>query len=62
MKRPPTLAAFGIVCAVATLSVGSPAIAAPKQTLILERTVLVTRHGIRAPLDGEVPPGTRTGG
>ncbi|RZM24457.1 MAG: hypothetical protein EOP67_46540, partial [Sphingomonas sp.] len=56
-----TPAAVGIVCAAATLLAGSPAIAAPKRTLMLEHAVLVMRHGIRAPLDGEVPPGTRTG-
>jgi 4-phytase/acid phosphatase len=28
--------------------------------LVTERAVLVMRHGIRAPLDGEVPEGTRT--
>nr|WP_315380527.1 histidine-type phosphatase [uncultured Sphingomonas sp.] len=34
---------------------GSPA--SPK----VERLVLLMRHGVRAPLDGEVPPATRTG-
>lgn len=29
--------------------------------LVLERVVMVMRHGIRAPLAGEVPDGTRTG-
>ncbi|WP_139198018.1 histidine-type phosphatase [Sphingomonas gellani] len=29
--------------------------------LVLERAVLVMRHGIRAPLNGEVPEGTRSG-
>lgn len=29
-------------------------------TLVVDRAVLVMRHGIRAPLEGEVPTGTRT--
>ncbi|MES3152009.1 histidine-type phosphatase [Sphingomonas faeni] len=43
------------------LLLGPAAMAAPRQTLVVERAVLVMRHGIRAPLDGEVPKGTRTG-
>ena len=34
--------------------------AAAKAPLVVERAVLVMRHGIRAPLAGEVPAGTRT--
>lgn len=35
--------------------------AAPPKTQRIERLVLLMRHGVRAPLGGEVPPGTRTG-
>jgi 4-phytase / acid phosphatase len=35
--------------------------AAPRPRLVAERAVLVMRHGVRAPLAGEVPDGTRTG-
>ncbi len=52
---------FGALCAVAGLLIGSIASAAPKRVLVVERAVLVMRHGIRAPLDGEVPLDTRTG-
>ncbi|RKE42799.1 histidine-type phosphatase [Sphingomonas sp. PP-CC-1A-547] len=52
---------FGTLCAVAALLIGSIASAAPKRVLVVERAVLVMRHGIRAPLDGEVPLDTRTG-
>jgi 4-phytase/acid phosphatase len=52
--------ALGILCAVSGLLVGSIAIAAPKRVLVVERAVLVMRHGIRAPLNGEVPLDTRT--
>ena len=52
---------FGPLCAVAALLIGSIASAAPKRVLVVERAVLVMRHGIRAPLDGEVPLDTRTG-
>jgi len=52
---------FGTLCAVAALLIGSIAGAAPKRVLVVERAVLVMRHGIRAPLDGEVPLDTRTG-
>jgi len=40
-----------------------PAIAqaAPPKTPHVERLVLLMRHGVRAPLGGEVPPTTRTG-
>lgn len=31
-----------------------------RDTLRLERTVMLMRHGVRTPLDGEVPDGTRT--
>lgn len=53
--------ALGIVCAFAGLLVGSTTSAAPKRVLVVEWAVLVMRHGIRAPLDGEVPLETRTG-
>ena len=52
---------FGTQCAIAALLIGSIAGAAPKRVLVVERAVLVMRHGIRAPLDGEVPLDTRTG-
>ncbi len=52
---------FGALGAVAALLIGSIASAAPKRVLVVERAVLVMRHGIRAPLDGEVPLDTRTG-
>jgi len=52
---------FGTVCAIAALLIGTIAGAAPKRVLVVERAVLVMRHGIRAPLDGEVPLDTRTG-
>ncbi|MEG3165253.1 histidine-type phosphatase [Sphingomonas sp. PB2P19] len=59
-SRSGRVALAGILGA-AWVLVGSIAVAAPKQTLVVERAVLVMRHGIRAPLDGEVPAGTRTG-
>ncbi|MDT8758086.1 histidine-type phosphatase [Sphingomonas psychrotolerans] len=40
----------------------APAEARPRPTLVAERAVLVMRHGIRAPLPGEVPEATRTRG
>ncbi|WP_380780619.1 histidine-type phosphatase [Sphingomonas sp. R86520] len=49
------------LCAAAGLLVGPFAVAAPKRVLVIERAVLVMRHGIRAPLDGEVLADTRTG-
>lgn len=55
------LVALGGICAAAALLVGPIAAAAPKQTLVVEQAVLVMRHGIRAPLDGEVPLNTRSG-
>lgn len=48
----------GLLAALALL-VPAAAHAAPRD-LVTERAVLVMRHGIRAPLDGEVPEGTRT--
>jgi 4-phytase/acid phosphatase len=51
-----TSSALGILCAVGGLLVGPMAVAARERTLVVERAVLVMRHGIRAPLDGEVPP------
>jgi 4-phytase/acid phosphatase len=48
-----------LVCAAAGLF-GGAADAAPRRTLVVDRAVLVMRHGIRAPLPGEVPEGTRT--
>lgn len=35
--------------------------AAPQSSPRVERLVLLMRHGVRSPLDGEVPPATRTG-
>ncbi|WP_442678245.1 histidine-type phosphatase [Sphingomonas sp. ASY06-1R] len=43
---------------------GASVAAAPpraRPTLVVDRVVMVMRHGIRAPLEGEVPDGTRTG-
>jgi 4-phytase/acid phosphatase len=44
----------------AAISSGAAAVATPRADLIVERAVLVMRHGIRAPLEGEVPKDTRT--
>jgi 4-phytase / acid phosphatase len=43
------------------VALAGSASAAPRPRLAVERAVLVMRHGIRAPLAGEVPDGTRTG-
>jgi 4-phytase/acid phosphatase len=52
----------GIAAAIVAALLGtSAADARPARQLIVERAVLVMRHGIRAPLPGEVPEGTRTG-
>lgn len=56
----PSLRAVCGICAVAVLLIAPNAAATPKPALIVERAVLVMRHGIRAPLDGEIPLGTRT--
>lgn len=49
------------LCAAAALLVSpNAAVAGPKRAMVVQRAVLVMRHGIRAPLDGEVPAGTRT--
>jgi 4-phytase/acid phosphatase len=53
--------AFGALLCAATASSGIAANRAPHGVLVVERAVLVMRHGIRAPLDGEVPASTRTG-
>ncbi|MGN5373380.1 histidine-type phosphatase [Sphingomonas hankookensis] len=37
-----------------------PADAATKPDIVVDQAIVVMRHGIRAPLDGEVPEGTRT--
>ncbi|MET3723654.1 histidine-type phosphatase [Sphingomonas trueperi] len=47
------LAALGLLPALAQATTPKP----PQ----VERLVLLMRHGVRAPLDGEVPPATRTG-
>ena len=60
MLRLPVLAVVAVLAG-SIVPAGQPAVAAPTRGLVLERAVLVMRHGIRAPLDGEVPPGTRTG-
>ncbi len=53
--------------AIATaVTLATPAFAAPRPAparapaLKVERVVMVMRHGVRAPIDGEVPVGTRT--
>lgn len=51
--------AFRGLAAVGLWLAGVGATDAPP-TLVVERAVLVMRHGIRAPLEGEVPTGTRT--
>ena len=56
-----TLKVVGTFCAVAGLPISGIAVAVPSRALVVERAVLVMRHGIRAPLDGEVPLDTRTG-
>jgi 4-phytase/acid phosphatase len=38
----------------------SAAPVAPAPVLTVERVVMLVRHGVRAPIDGEVPQGTRT--
>jgi 4-phytase/acid phosphatase len=43
------------------LLLASSAAAASKRTMVLERAVLLMRHGIRAPLPGEIPDETRAG-
>lgn len=53
-------AAIGLLFAPIAAAAPAPA-RAPAPALMVERAVLVMRHGIRAPLDGEVPLGTRTG-
>lgn len=52
--------AAALLAAVSPTFLTSTATAAPAP-LTVERAVIVMRHGIRAPLDGEVPDGTRTG-
>ena len=54
--RPITAAALGLLL---TGLCVAPVAAAP--ALTLDRVVMLMRHGVRAPLDGEVPDGTRTG-
>lgn len=54
-----TVRAILTVLALTVPAVVHAAPAAPTQ-LVTEGAVLVMRHGIRAPLDGEVPEGTRT--
>ena len=51
-----TIAMVGVAAAAC-----APACAKPvRHGLIVERVVMVMRHGVRAPLAGEVPPRTRT--
>lgn len=53
-------------CALALLLLGNAATADARTTspapagMTLDRVVILMRHGVRAPLDGEVPEGTRT--
>lgn len=49
-----------IVSALSLAGAGLAPSAQARDTLVTDRAVLVMRHGIRAPLDGEVPEGTRT--
>ncbi len=60
VRAPRLLTALATLCAAAGVMPGPVAGATPKRALVVERAVLVMRHGIRAPLDGEVPPDTRT--
>jgi 4-phytase/acid phosphatase len=55
----PPLARIGAVAAFALLPTLAQATTA--KPAHVERLVLLMRHGVRAPLDGEVPPATRTG-
>ncbi|WP_084582842.1 histidine-type phosphatase [Sphingomonas azotifigens] len=48
-------------CAAAALLAPLIAEARPQPSSRIERVVLLMRHGVRSPLDGEVPPATRTG-
>lgn len=59
MKTKTWIRGIGGVCLGVGVLVASMAHAAPSQ-LVVERAAMVIRHGIRAPLDGEVPSGTRT--
>lgn len=47
--------------AAAALLLPTLAEARPQPAGTVERVVLLMRHGVRSPLDGEVPPATRTG-
>jgi 4-phytase/acid phosphatase len=51
----------GAVVLIVAALIATPADTRPAEGLIVERAVLVMRHGIRAPLPGEIPGGTRTG-
>jgi 4-phytase/acid phosphatase len=53
--------AIRIAALAALLATPALAHAAPQQSSRIERLVLLMRHGVRAPLNGEVPPATRTG-
>ncbi len=58
--------ARSVRCALALLLLGGAAAADARTTppapadMTLDRVVILMRHGVRAPLDGEVPKGTRT--
>ena len=51
---------LGVVALVLAAGVSGASAGAAPRALVTERAVLVMRHGIRAPLSGEVPEGTRT--
>lgn len=58
-----TLLAIATAVTLATPAFAAPRPApatAPAPALKVERVVMVMRHGVRAPIDGEVPAGTRT--
>lgn len=53
-------ALFAVVLGTGFALTGSTAQSPARPAFVTERAVLVMRHGIRAPLSGEVPDGTRT--
>ncbi|KQN89805.1 hypothetical protein ASE95_16650 [Sphingomonas sp. Leaf231] len=54
-----TLLAIATAATIATPAFAAPR-RAPTPALRVERVVMVMRHGVRAPIDGEVPAGTLT--
>ncbi|MDA4834220.1 histidine-type phosphatase, partial [Enterobacter hormaechei] len=50
-----------LLLAAALSSVSAPPADATPPALRIDRVVMVMRHGVRAPIDGEVPADTRSG-